>query len=86
MNDLRQRRTLAGLTQHQLARHANVDRSKISLAETGQAKLTDDEQRRVLRVLSHSLERRAAIIGRVLSVGVPTENLAQREVSTSRAH
>ena len=52
MEGLRERRILAGLTQHQVARQADLDRSKISLAETGQVELTDDEQRRVLQVLS----------------------------------
>ncbi len=67
MKSLRERRILAGLTQHRLARRARIDRSKISLVETGQAELTDDERRRVVRVLSRSLKRRAAVIGRGLS-------------------
>jgi predicted transcriptional regulator len=70
MKDLRKRRILASLTQHQLARQARVDRSKISLVETGQVILTDEEARRVLRVLSRSLRKRAGVIQRVLCTGV----------------
>jgi transcriptional regulator with XRE-family HTH domain len=67
MWSLREQRILSGLTQHRLARRSNVDRSKISLVETGQAELTAEERERVVRVLNDSLQRRAELIAKTLS-------------------
>lgn len=74
MKNLQKGRILAGLTQHQLARQANIDRSKISLVENGQLSLTPQEARRVLHALSRSLRKQAAAIARVLSGEVPKPN------------
>ena len=73
MKNLRQRRSLAALSQHRLARLARVDRSKISLVETGQSELTDAERVRVVRVLNRLLQRRATDIERTLCDGVPSQ-------------
>ena len=59
MRDLRELRMLAGLTQQRLASLALVERSRLSLIETGQLEATQREQERLLRALTSALDERA---------------------------
>jgi transcriptional regulator with XRE-family HTH domain len=62
-NKLKRQRRMLGLTQHALARKANIPPGRISWAETGRAKLTPDEVERVKQVLS----RRAQEVAQAVS-------------------
>ncbi len=48
---LGKRRKMCGITQHQLARDANVSLNRLVFCETGRADLTPEELERVQRVL-----------------------------------
>ena len=60
VQEVRELRLLAGLTQQRLASLALVERSRLSLIETGQLKATQCEQERLLRALTRALDERAA--------------------------
>jgi transcriptional regulator with XRE-family HTH domain len=66
MDNLRELRTLAGLSQIRLARLASVSRARVSFAECGEVELTDQEQRAILLVICELLRRRAQRISFVL--------------------
>ena len=67
MRELRKLRRLAGLTQQRLVQLSGVDRSSISLAETGQLCLLKNQQRVVRRVLLHGIRNRAKQAAEVLA-------------------
>ena len=60
VRDLRELRTLAGLTQRRLSSLALIERSRLSLIETEQTAATQREQERLLRALTRALDERAA--------------------------
>jgi len=63
MRLLRKRRRMLGLTQHQLARSANLPLWKISWSETGRVKLTAEETEQIRTAFA----QRAAEIAAALS-------------------
>ncbi len=73
MRELRKLRRLAGLTQQRLVQLSGVDRSSISLAETGQLCLSKEQQRVVRQVLLHGIRNRAKQVAKVLA-DVQTES------------
>ena len=64
---------LAGLTQQRLAHRSGIDRSKLSLPETGQLCLSKEQQRVVRQVLLHGIRNRAKQVAKVLA-DVQTES------------
>jgi transcriptional regulator with XRE-family HTH domain len=66
MENLRELRTLAGLSQVRLARLARVSRARVSFAECGEVELTEQEQRAILLVICELLRSRAQQISFVL--------------------
>jgi transcriptional regulator with XRE-family HTH domain len=59
MKQLKKLRDLSGLTQTQLSRLAGIDRARLSLAESGQVKLSDTEVVMVRSVLIGEMQKRA---------------------------
>lgn len=59
MKQLKRLRDLSGLTQTQLSRLAGIDRARLSLAESGQVKLSATEADTVRNVLIQQMEKRA---------------------------
>ena len=62
MKQLKKLRDLSGLTQMQLSRLSEIDRARLSLAESGQVKLNSIEADAVRRVLLQEMEKRASRI------------------------
>jgi transcriptional regulator with XRE-family HTH domain len=60
MESLQRLRKLSGLTQARLANLSQVDKARISLIETGQAKATPCEQERLMQELVRALAEHAA--------------------------
>jgi transcriptional regulator with XRE-family HTH domain len=60
MKALKKLREVAGLTQIELGQKVHVARSKISLAESGQFALSQEEVRVICRVLARELRKRGA--------------------------
>jgi predicted transcriptional regulator len=58
MSRLKRQRRMVGLTQHELARLAGIGVSRITFAETGRIKLTNDEVERLRDVIA----RRALVV------------------------
>lgn len=67
IQDLRELRRMAGLTQCEVAKRTGVDRSKISLAEHQYAELRPEEHAAVRKVLLERIESMSAQISDVLS-------------------
>jgi transcriptional regulator with XRE-family HTH domain len=65
--DVRELRTISGLTQLKLAKESGLDRTRLSLAEGGYVVLRPDEEANVRRVLLDHIESRAAQFRSVLS-------------------
>ena len=65
---LRDLRETAGITQIKTARHARIDRSRLSLAESGDVTLTAEEEARVRSVLRRALAKRAEKVSAALAV------------------
>ena len=81
MKNLRKRRILAGLTQQRLARLTHVDRSKISLVETGQLLLTPEEDQRVLRAVNVALRKQAVLLRKIFSHRAPGGSIAVQRIA-----
>jgi transcriptional regulator with XRE-family HTH domain len=56
----RKLRQMAGVTQTVLARATGIDRSRLSLIESGQIKPTEAQARKIKKVLARVAVRRAA--------------------------
>ena len=56
MTDLQQRRKRSGMSQFLLARSSGVSRTRLSLAETGQVSLSEDEEAVVRRALDQDIQ------------------------------
>jgi hypothetical protein len=65
-SDLKNMRELGGLSQTAVANPAAVDRSMLSLAESGLRPLAPDQEARVIKVLKKRLEERSKKISAVL--------------------
>ena len=68
MHEFRNLRKLAGITQHQLAKRTGVDRSKLSLVETGQLHFNADEARKVRGALLSALKKRRDKMDKLVNV------------------
>jgi transcriptional regulator with XRE-family HTH domain len=76
MDELQELRILAGLTQQRLSNLALVERSRLSLIETGQLKATQREQERLLRALTSALDERAVKVAAArLNIGVGVQEI-----------
>jgi transcriptional regulator with XRE-family HTH domain len=74
MRQLKALRKASGLRQWEAANRAGLDRTRLSLAENGHVKLSDDEERRLRRVFVKAIQKRAQHLEGVLakeSVSVP---------------
>ena len=67
MIDLRGQRKLAGLTQIELSAKTGVSRMKLSLAECGQAELSESEEAAIRKALLAAIKARAAELEGALS-------------------
>jgi transcriptional regulator with XRE-family HTH domain len=67
IQDLRELRIMAGLTQCDVAKETGLDRSKLSLAENQYVELRPEEKAAVRTVLLKQIETRATQLRRVLS-------------------
>ena len=70
MKDLREMRELAGITQFSLSRRSGVSRMRLSLAECGEADLSDTEKQKIISVLLAAIrlqQARAVVIADRLS-------------------
>jgi len=76
MKALRRLRERAGLTQFVVAQKSGVTRMRLSLAESGQLRLTAEEEAAVREAIREGIEKHAARLRRLLS--------DQHEVTTSR--
>jgi transcriptional regulator with XRE-family HTH domain len=59
MTHLQERRKRSGMSQFLLAQRSGVPRMRISLAETGQIALTEEEESAVLVALNEYISRKA---------------------------
>ena len=59
MTNLQQRRKKSGMSQFSLAQSSGISRMRLSLAETGQVTLTDDEEAAIRRALNDYLQAKA---------------------------
>jgi DNA-binding XRE family transcriptional regulator len=57
---IRELRTLAGLTQFDVANKTRIERSRLSLVENGHVRLTEDEYAAIERVIRPVARRRVA--------------------------
>ena len=62
MSQIKKLRELSGLTQTELSNLSRIDRSRLSLAESGQVKLSATETETVRKVLLRQMEKRASLI------------------------
>jgi predicted transcriptional regulator len=67
--NIREQRKLVNWTQARTARTAGIHRTILSQIETGDVPATDPRAGKVRRVLRRAIEKQAARIGAVLSVG-----------------
>ncbi len=67
MNDLRELRRMAGFTQYRLAVRSGVGRTKLSLAESGDIELSNEEEQKIKKVLLKELQRQAQAINEALT-------------------
>jgi transcriptional regulator with XRE-family HTH domain len=63
---IRELRLLAGLTQIETAKRAELDRNRLSLVEAGYSTLQPVEEAAVRKVLRDEIESRAAALARFL--------------------
>ena len=64
--EMKELRKLAGVTQAQLERLSGIDSSALSLAETGQIPLRDEQAEKVRSLLLKKIESRVSAANRVL--------------------
>ncbi len=67
MKDLRELRRMIAFTQFRLAARSGVSRTKLSLAECGEIKLTNEEEQKIKKFLHQELHRQAATINQALA-------------------
>ena len=67
MKDLRELRHMIGFTQFRLAGRSGVNRTRLSLAESGDVGLTSQEEQKLRKILHQELRRQAAAINQALS-------------------
>lgn len=67
MQNLRSLREASGLSQFAAANGANLDRTRLSLAENGHVQLSENEERAVRSVLVEAIQRRARQLEGVLA-------------------
>lgn len=67
MKGLKKLRELAGMTQAELAHETGIDRTRLSLAESGYARLTDAETDSVRRISTRAMRKRQDEISRTLA-------------------
>ncbi len=73
MNHSKQLREASGLTQLEVAKRAGLERSRLSLFESGYVVLTAREERALRRVLLSALRKRVAHLQSVLTQVDPRE-------------
>jgi transcriptional regulator with XRE-family HTH domain len=71
MKDLREMRELAGITQFSLSRRSGVSRMRLSLAECGEADLSDTEKEKITTVLLAAIQLQHARTANVLAEAPP---------------
>jgi transcriptional regulator with XRE-family HTH domain len=71
MKDLREMRELAGITQFSLSRRSGVSRMRLSLAECGEAELTETEKEKIANVLLTAIQLQHARTASVLADAPP---------------
>lgn len=79
MNALRRLRERAGLTQFIVARKSGVTRMRLSLAESGQLRLTGEEEAAVRKAIRQGIEEHAARLRHLLG----REEIKPAEVTQS---
>lgn len=67
MKDLRELRRMIGFTQFRLAGRSGVNRTRLSLAESGDVELTSQEEQKLRKVLHQELQRQAQAIDQALT-------------------
>jgi transcriptional regulator with XRE-family HTH domain len=67
MKNLKRLRELAGMTQAELAHETGIDRTRLSLAESGFTRLTATETEEVKDVAARAMRKRHAEISRALA-------------------
>jgi transcriptional regulator with XRE-family HTH domain len=67
MDGIRELRTMANLTQFEVAKKSGLDRTRLSLAECGHVTLSHEEEVAVRKALLDHIESRAAQLRDVLS-------------------
>ncbi len=67
MQDLRSLREASGLSQFAAANRAGLDRTRLSLAENGHVRLSEEEESAVRGVLVEAIQRRARHLEGVLA-------------------
>ena len=65
--DLRAMRELAGITQFALSRRSGVSRMRLSLAECGEAELSDKEEEKITNILLAAIQRQHTRTGIALA-------------------
>jgi transcriptional regulator with XRE-family HTH domain len=68
MKTLRELREAAGLTQLELAKRAHLDRTRVSLSESGYVQLSAAEEERIRAVVLEAARARAAKLQGVIAV------------------
>ena len=68
MKDLREMRALSRLTQFSLSRRSGVSRTRLSLAECGEAELATDEEEKIRGVLFAAMSIQEEKIASILAV------------------
>lgn len=66
LGEMKELRKLAGVTQAQLERLSSIDSSALSLAETGQIPLRDEQAEKVRNLLLKKIAAQVAAANRVL--------------------
>lgn len=66
MKDLKKLRELAGMTQAELARDAGIDRTRLCLAESGCARLSEHEVDAVRKITIDAMRKRQNEITKTL--------------------
>ena len=78
MRSLRELREASGLTQLELAKRANLDRTRVSLWESGYVQLSEAEEHRIRTVLLDAARERVNVIRGAVEVFESAEALAQK--------
>jgi len=71
MENLRDMRELAGITQFSLSRRTGVSRMRLSLAECGEAELSETEKEKIANVLLAAIQLQHARTASVLAEALP---------------